>query len=149
MFVTIDRAAIESAICNEYPESERYGWHTAECRYGVLAVSESWDECQDAVMDYAECGAQDDGDVECALAECAIRPATDSEVIDALVERELEYIAMSTRCLLANSADELRQAVVAELVELGYQDSFIRFDSCKHYCRYYDGDMMFEVTSQF
>lgn len=149
MFVTIDRAAIESAICNEYPESKRNGWYTAACRYGVLAVSESWDDVQDAVMEYAECGAKDDSDVECAFAECAIRPATDSEVIDALVERELDYIAMSTRCLLASSIDELRQAVIDELVELGYQNSFIRFDSCDHYCRYYDGDMMFDVTPQF
>ena len=83
------------------------------------------------------------------LAECSIRPATDKEAIDALVNRELDYITMSTRCLLANSIDELRQAVIDELIELGYQDSFIRFDSCAHYCRYYDGDIMFEVTPQF
>ena len=149
MFVTIDRAAIESAICQEYSASEREGWHTATCRYGVLAVSESWDDCQDAVMEYAKLNAEDEGDVEYALAECAILPSTDSGVINALVNRELCQVTWSTRCLLADSIDELRQAVIDELIELGYQDSFIRFDSCAHYCCYYDGDMKFEVTPRF
>lgn len=150
MFVTIDRAAIESAIRTEYSrELARGNWITAESRYGTLVVSESWDEAQDAIMEYAECGAEDEGDVECALAECAIRPATDSEVIDALVNRVLGDIAKSARCLLASSIDELHQAVIDELVELGYQNNFIRFDSCSHYCRYYDGDMRFEITPQF
>lgn len=148
MFVTIDRAAIESAICNEYSASEREDWYAAESRYGTLTVSESWYDCQDAIMEYVNC-AVDVDEEECLLAECAIRPATDSEIINALVERELDYITMSTRCLLANSIGELRQAVIDELLELGYQDSFIRFDSGDHYCRYYDGDMMFEVTPSF
>ncbi len=149
MFVTIDRAAIESAIRAEYArELTRDCWYTAVSRYGVLAVSESWDDCQDATMEYVNC-AVDEDEEECLLAECAIRHATDSETVDALIKRELNYIAMSTRCLLADSIDELRQAVIDELLELGYQDSFIRFDSCAHYCHYYDGDMMFEVTPQF
>lgn len=59
MYVTIDRAAIESAICNEYTASEREGWYTAECRYGVLAVCDYWYDAQDAIMNYAE------RDVEC------------------------------------------------------------------------------------
>ena len=146
MFVTIDRAAIESAIRNEYSASKREGWYTAECRSGVLAVCDEWDDAQDAIMEYVD---MDEDEEECMLAECSIRPATDKEAIDALVNRELDYITMSTRCLLANSIDELRQAVIDELIELGYQDSFIRFDSCAHYCRYYDGDIMFEVTPQF
>lgn len=148
MFVTIDRAAIESAICQEYSLIDRDNWVTAECRYGTLAVCNSWDEAEEAVMAYVGIAA-DEEEEECMLAECSIRPATDKEAIDALVNRELRYVAMSTRCLLANSIDELRQAVINELIELGYQDSFIRFDSCAHYCRYYDGDIMFEVTPQF
>lgn len=148
MFVTIDRAAMESAIRAEYSVISRGSWVTAECRYGTLAVCDSWDEAEEAVMAYVGM-AEDEDEEECMLAECSIRPATDKEAIDALVNRELGYVAMSTRCLLADSIDELRQAVIDELIELGYQDSFIRFDSCAHYCRYYDGDMMFEVTPQF
>ncbi len=148
MYVTIDRAAIESAIRNEYSVISRDNWVTAECRYGTLAVYDNCDEAEEAVMAYVGM-AEDKDEEECMLAECSIRPATDKEVIDALVSRELCYVAMSTRCLLANSIDELRQAIIDELIELGYQDNFIRFDSCAHYCRYYDGDMMFEVTPQF
>lgn len=148
MFVTIDCAAMESAIAAEYSSIDRDRWVTAECRYGVLAVCDEWDEAEEAVMAYVGM-AEDEDDEECLLAECSIRPAAEKEVIDALVNRELGYIAMSTRCLLADSIDELRQAVIDELIELGYQDSFIRFDSCAHYCRYYDGDMKFEVTPQF
>lgn len=148
MFVTIDRAAMESAIAAEHSSIDRDRWVTAECCYGTLAVCDNWNEAEEAVMAYVGMAADEDEE-ECMLAECSIRPATDSEVIDALVNRELCYVSMSARCLLANSIDELRQAVIDELIELGYQDSFIRFDSCAHYCRYYDGDMMFEVTPQF
>ena len=110
MYVTIDRAAIESAICNEYPESERYGWYTAESRYGVIAVSESWYDVQDAIMEYAECGAEDDSDVECQLAECGVRSATDTEVINELVNRELVNVALGAWC--SHSTEEMKNATM-------------------------------------
>ena len=148
MYVTIDRAAIESAICNEYSASKREGWYTAESRYGVLAVSESWDDCQDAIMEYAECGAEDEGDVECALAECAIRPATDSEVIDALVERELVNVALGAQC--TRSIEEMKNATISELVALGYpENGYIHFDATEPRYNHIVNAMRFEVTPLF
>ena len=148
MFVTIDRAAIESAICNEYPESERYGWYAAESRYGVIAVSESWDDVQDAIMEYAERGAEDDSDVECQLAECGIRSATDQEVIDALIKRELHNVELGAQC--TDSIGQFKRQVLAELVTLGYpEDGFIRFDDSEPCYHYYEGDMGFKVTPLF
>lgn len=148
MFVTIDRSAIESAICNEYSASEREGWHTAECRYGVLTVSESWDECQDAVMEYAERNAEDEGDDECILAECSIRTATDQEVIDTLIKRELHNIELGAQC--SDSIGQFKRQIMVELVALGYpKDGFIRFNDAEPCYHYYEGDMGFEVTPQF
>lgn len=148
MFVTIDRSAIESAICNEYPESERYGWYTAVCRYGVLAVSESWDDCQDAIMDYAERGAEDENDVECQLAECGIRTATDTEVINALIKRELHNVELGAQC--TDSIGQFKRQILVELVALGYpEDGFIRFDDAEPCYHYYEGDMGFKVSPLF
>lgn len=148
MFVTIDRAAIESAICNEYSASEREGWYTAECRYGMLAVSESWDDCQDAIMKYAECGAEGEGDVECALAECSIRPATDQEVIDALIKRELRNVELGAQC--TNSIGQFKRQIMVELVALGYpENGFIKFDDAEPCYHYYEGDMGFKVSPLF
>lgn len=148
MFVTIDRAAIESAICNEYPESERYGWYAVESRYGVIAVSESWYDVQDAIMEYAERGAEDDSDVECQLAECGIRSATDQEVIDALIKRELNNVELGAQC--SDSIGQFKRQILAELVTLGYPaDGFIRFDDAEPCYHYYEGDMVFKVSPLF
>ena len=148
MFVTIDRAAIESAICNEYSASERKGWYTAKCRYGMLAVSESWDDCQDAIMKYAECDAEGEGDVECALAECSIRPATDQEVIDALIKRELRNVELGAQC--TDSIGQFKRQIMVELVALGYPENcFIKFDDAEPCYHYYEGDMGFKVSPLF
>lgn len=148
MYVTIDRAAIESAICNEYPESERYGWYTAESRYGVLAVSESWDDVQDAIMGYAERGAENDDDVEYQLAECGIRSATDTEVINELVNRELVNVALGAQC--SRSIEEMKNATIRELVALGYpENGYIHFDATEPRYNHIENAMRFEVTPLF
>lgn len=148
MYVTIDRAAIESAICNEYSASEREGWYAAESRYGVLTVSEYWYDVQDAIMDYVERDAEDDEDVECQLAECGIRSATDQEVIDTLIKRELHNVELGAQC--TDSIGQFKRQILAELVTLGYpEDGFIRFDDSEPCYRYYEGDMGFEVSPRF
>lgn len=148
MFVTIDRAAIESAICNEYPESERYGWYTAESRYGVIAVSESWDDVQDAIMEYAERGAENDSDVECNLAECGIRSATDAEVINELVNRELVNIALGAQCSRSN--EDMKNATIRELIALGYpENGYVNFDATEPRYNHIANAMRFEVTPLF
>ena len=148
MFVTIDRAAIESAICNEYSASKREGWYTAMCRYGTLAVSKSWYDCQDAIMEYAERDAEDENDVECQLAECGIRTATDAEVVDALIKRELHNVELGAQC--TNSIGQFKRQILVELVALGYpEDGFIRFDDAEPCYHYYEGDMGFKVSPLF
>lgn len=148
MFVTIDRAAIESAICNEYPESERYGWYTAESRYGVIAVSESWYDVQDAIMEYAERGAEDENDIDCQLAECGVRSATDTEVVNELVNRELANIALGAQC--SSSIEELKKATIHELVALGYpEDGYINFDATEPRYNHITNAMRFEVKTLF
>lgn len=146
MFVTIDRAAIESAIYQEYSLINRDQWFAAECRYGVLAVCEYEESAQEVIMDYAQRNAEDDGDVECVLAECAIRPATDQEVVDALIDRELGQIAWKS--LYAQTAEDFRDSFINGLVELGYpEDEFIRFD--KNPRKYYDGSMRYYVDYEY
>lgn len=148
MFVTIDRAAIESAICNEYPASEREGWYAAESRYGVLAVSECWYDVQDAIMDYVERGAEDENEEECMLAECGVRTATDQEVIDALIKRELHNVELGAQC--TDSIGQFKRQILVELVALGYpEDGFIRFDDAEPCYHYYEGDMGFKVSPLF
>lgn len=148
MFVTIDRAAIESAICKEYSASERVDWYTAESRYGVIAVSESWYDVQDAIMEYAERGAENDEDVECQLAECGIRSATDTEVINELVNRELVNVALGAQC--SRSIEELKNATIRELVALGYpEDGYIHFDATEPRYNHVANAMRFEVTPLF
>ena len=148
MFVTLDRAAIESAICNGYPESERYGWYTAESRYGVIAVSESWYDVQDAIMEYAERGAEDECDVECQLAECGIRSATDAEIINELVNRELVNVALGAQC--SRSIEELKNATIRELVALGCpEDGYIHFDATEPRYNHITNAMRFEVSPLF
>lgn len=147
MYVTIDRAAIESAICNEYPASEREGWYTAECRYGVLAVCDEWDDVQDAIMAYADT-AEDENEEECMLAECSTRPATDQEVIDALIERELHNVELRAQC--ADSIGQFKRQIMVELVALGYpKGGFIKFDDAEPCYHYYEGDMGFKVSPLF
>lgn len=146
MFVTIDRAAIESAICQEYSLINRGQWFAAECRYGILAVCEYEESAQEVIMDYAQRNAEDDGDVECVLAECAIRPATDQEVVDALIDRELGQIAWES--LYAQTAEDFRDSFINGLVELGYPEGeFIRFD--KNPRKYYDGSMRYYVDYEY
>lgn len=148
MFVTIDRAAIESAICNEYSASEREGWYTAECRYGVLAVCDEWDDAQDAITEYVERNAEDEGDDECLLAECGIRTATDAEVIDALIKRGLHNVELGAQC--SDSIGQFKRQILVELVALGYpEDGFIRFDDAEPCYHYYEGDMGFKVSPLF
>ena len=149
MFVTIDRAAIESAICNEYSrELARGNWYAAESRYGVIAVSESWGDCQDAVMEYVERNAEDEGDEECLLAECGIRSATDSEVVNELVKRELVNVELGAQC--TDSIGQFKRQIMVELVALGYpEDGFIRFDDSEPCYHYYEGDMGFKVSPLF
>lgn len=148
MFVTIDRAAIESAICNEYPASERDGWYAAESRYGVLAVSKYWYDVQDAIMDYVERGAEDENEEECMLAECGVRTATDQEVIDALIKCELHNVELGAQC--ADSIGQFKRQILVELVALGYpEDGFIRFDDAEPCYHYYEGDMGFKVSPLF
>lgn len=147
MFVTIDRAAIESAIRAEYAhELDCYRWWVAESRYGTLAVSESWDDCQDAVFNYAERDADDEGDVECALAECVIRHATNSEVMDTLLAREVKDIEYRVSRDI-NYPEEFEGAFKRELVEFGYpENGFIEFDTTPW--NYGEGTVRFEVTPQ-
>ena len=148
MFVTIDRIAIESAICNEYPESERYSWYAAESRYGIIAVSESWDDVQDAIMEYAERGAENDNDVECQLAECGIRSATDSEVINELINRELVNIALGAQC--SRSTEDMKNATIRELVALGYpENGYVHFDATEPRYNHIANAMRFEVSPLF
>lgn len=148
MFVTIDRAAIESAICQEYSLINRDYWVTAECRYGVLAVCDEWDDAQDAIMEYVERNAEDEDDEECLLAECSTRPATDQEVIDTLIKRELHNVELSAQC--ADSIGQFKRQILVELVALGYpEDGFIRFDDAEPCYHYYEGDMGFKVSPLF
>lgn len=148
MFVTIDRAAMESAIAAEYSLINRDQWFAAECCYGVLAVCDEWDDAQDAIMEYAERDAKDEGDVECVLAECAIRPATDQEVIDALIKRELHNVELGAQC--TDSIGQFKRQILVELVALGYpEDGFIKFDDSEPCYHYYEGDMGFKVSPLF
>lgn len=148
MFVTIDRAAMESAIAAEYSSIDRDRWVTAECRYGVLAVCDEWDDAQEAIMNYVERNAEDEDDEECLLAECAIRPATDQEVIDKLVTCTLGLVELGAQCSI--DTDQFKHQVMVELVTWGYpENGFIRFDETEPRYRYYDGDMRFEVSPLF
>lgn len=148
MFVTIDRAAMESAICQEYSLINRDCWVTAECRYGVLAVCDEWDDAQDAIMQYVERNAEDEGDEECLLAECSTRPATDQEVVDALIKRELHNIELGAQC--TDSIGQFKRQIMVELVALGYpENGFIKFDDAEPCYHYYEGDMGFEVSPLF
>lgn len=149
MFVTIDRAAIESAIRAEYSRALALGdWVTAECRYGTLAVCGNWDEAQDAITEYVMLDAEDEDDVICGYAECAIRPATDQEVIDALIKRELRNVELGAQC--SDSIGQFKRQIMGELVALGYpKDGFIRFDDTEPCYHYYEGDMGFKVSPLF
>lgn len=148
MYVTIDRAAIESAMRHEYTASEREGWYTAECRYGVLAVCDEWDDAQDAIMEYVERNAEDEGGEESLLAKCSTRPATDQEVIDALMKRELHNVELRAQC--ADSIGQFKRQILVELAALGYpEDGFIRFDDAEPCYHYYEGDMGFKVQPLF
>lgn len=148
MYVTIDRAAIESAISAEYSSMNRDYWVTAECRYGVLAVCDEWDDAQDAIMEYVERNAEDEGGEEALLAECSTRHATDQEVIDALIKRELHNVELGAQC--ADSIGQFKRQIMVELVALGYpKDGFIRFDDAEPCYHYYEGDMGFKVSPLF
>lgn len=148
MFVTIDHAAIESAICQEYSLINRDNWVTAECRYGVLAVCDNCDDSQDAILECVERNAEGEGDEECLLAECSTRPATDQEVIDTLIKRELHNVELGAQC--TDSIGQFKRQIMVELVALGYpENGFIRFDDVEPCYHYYEGDMGFKVTPLF
>lgn len=93
MYVTIDRAAIESAICSEYT-------------------------------------------------------ATNQEVIDTLIKRELHNVELGAQC--ADSIGQFKRQILVELVALGYpEDGFIKFDDTEPCYHYYEGDMGFKVSPLF
>ena len=148
MFVTIDRAAMESAICQEYSLINRDNWVTAECHYGVLAVCDNWDDVQDAIVEYVERNAEDEGDKECLLAECSTRPATDQEVVNTLIKRELHNVELGAQC--TDSIGQFKRQIMVELVALGYpEDGFVKFDDAEPCYHYYEGDMGFKVSPLF
>lgn len=139
MYVTIDRAAIESAICNEYSASEREGWVTVVCRYGTLAICDCWDDAQDDIVNYIDLHG-DEGD-------WLIRPATDDEVIDTLLAREIEDIEYRVSRDI-NYPEEFEDAFKRELVEFGYPEGgFIEFDTTPW--DYGEKTMRFEVSPRF
>lgn len=150
MFVTIDRAAIESAICTEYPARRREGWYTAECELGIIAVCEYEESAQELVVESVERRTEgmDADEVEYAYSTCAIRSATDAEVIDALIKRELHNVELGAQC--TDSIGQFKRQILVELVALGYpEDGFIRFDDAEPCYRYYEGDMGFKVSPLF
>lgn len=146
MYVTIDRAAIESTICNEYPLVNRSSWVTAVCRYGTLVVCDEWDDAQDAIMAYVGTAADEDEE-ECMLAECSIRPATDEEVMDTLLANEIERMAYEAARDI-NYPEEFKDEFARKLAELGYpEDKFLAVDNAPYI--YYKGTAQFKVTPQF
>lgn len=139
MYVTVNRKAIESALLAEDPFINRSNWVTAVCRYGTLAICDCWDDAQDAIMNYIDVHG-DEGD-------WLVRPATDDEVTDTLLVREIEDIEYRVSRDI-NYPEEFQGAFKRELVEFGYpEDGFIAFDTTPW--DYGEGNVRFEVSPRF
>lgn len=139
MYITVNRAAIESAICAEYSFINRSSWVTAVCRYGTLAVCNDWDDAQDAIMAYIDSHG-DEGD-------WMIRPATDEEVMDTLLANEMERMTYeATRDI--NYPEEFKGEFARKLIELGYpENEFLAIDNAPYV--YFKGTAQFKVAPQF
>lgn len=139
MYVTLNRQAIESALLAVPPFINRSNWVAAVCRYGTLAICDNWDDAQDAIMNYIDLHG-DEGD-------WSIRPATDEEVTDILLAREIEDIEYRVSRDI-NYPEEFKGAFKRELVEFGYpEDGFIEFDATPW--DYGEETVRFEVSPRF
>ena len=139
MYITVNRKAIESALLAVPPFINRSNWVTAVCRYGTLAICDCWDDAQDAIMNYIDLHG-DEGD-------WMIRPATDGEVTDILLAREIEDIEYRVSRDISYP-EEFEGAFKRELIEFGYpEDGLIEFDATPW--DYGEDTVRFEVSPRF